>query len=150
MKLSASQLAKRAEKAQGHKSNWDAMLSDAYEFALPMRNTYNSQAPGQQKMDRVFDSTAINSVQNFASILQQGVTPPFQEFLDFLPGVDIPEQNQEEARKQLKEKQKQLKVPTESKGGRDQRPSWELRQNLNPRLPVLRDYCDRTPSILKS
>ena len=108
MKLSASQLAKRAEKAQGHKSNWDAMLSDAYEFALPMRNTYNSQAPGQQKMDRVFDSTAINSVQNFASILQQGVTPPFQEFLDFLPGVDIPEQNQEEARKQLKEKQKQF------------------------------------------
>ena len=106
MKLNAEQLVSRSKSAGAIKKQWESMLRDAYEFAMPMRNLYSSAAPGQQKMERVFDSTAINSVQNFASIIQQGVTPPFQEFLDFLPGSEIPEEQQEEARKILKQAQK--------------------------------------------
>ena len=106
MKLNAEQLVSRSKSAGAIKKQWESMLRDAYEFAMPMRNLYSSAAPGQQKMERVFDSTAINSVQNFASIIQQGVTPPFQEFLDFLPGSEIPEEQHEEARKILKQAQK--------------------------------------------
>jgi hypothetical protein len=106
MRLNAEQLTARAKAAGTVKSAWDSMLRDAYEYAMPMRNLYSAAAPGQQKMDRVFDSTAINSVQNFASIIQQGVTPPFQEFMDFLPGSEIPEEQQDNAREILKQAQK--------------------------------------------
>nr|AKH47355.1 hypothetical protein TMO_0053 [uncultured marine virus] len=105
MKLNASQLSKRAKAADGVKSNWESLLRDCYEFALPMRNLYQTNTPGQQKMDRVFDSTAINSTQVFASTIQQGVTPPFQEFLDFLPGSDISKADKEKATKLFKELQ---------------------------------------------
>jgi len=106
MRLNAEQLTARAKAAGTVKSCWESMLRDAYEYAMPMRNLYSAATPGQQKMDRVFDSTAINSVQNFASIIQQGVTPPFQEFLDFLPGSEIPEEQQSNAREILKKAQK--------------------------------------------
>lgn len=104
--LTAAQVVKRANNANDIKRNWVELLRDAYEFALPMRNLYEVTQVGQQKMDRVFDSTAINSTQNFASTIQQGVTPPFTQFLDFLPGSAIPEGKKQAVIKKLQEIQK--------------------------------------------
>lgn len=82
---------KRANAANDAKQNWVSQYRDAYQFALPMRNLYETTQPGSDKMNRVFDSTAIISTQKFASRLQSNLTPPFQQWLDFLPGTDIPD-----------------------------------------------------------
>lgn len=91
MQLTAEQLSVRADMADQQKQNWIPMLRDAYEFALPMRNQYEVTQPGAEKMDRVFDSTAINSTQKFATRMQAGIVPPFQKWLTFEPGPEVPE-----------------------------------------------------------
>lgn len=91
MQLSVENLGIRAAAADQIKQNWVPMLRDAYEFALPMRNQYEVTQPGSEKMDRVFDSTAINSTQKFATRIQAGIVPPFQKWQTFDPGPDVPE-----------------------------------------------------------
>lgn len=91
MQLTAEQLAVRANMADQQKQNWIPMLRDAYEFALPMRNLYEVTQPSTEKMDRVFDSTAINSTQKFATRMQAGIVPPFQKWQTFEPGPETPD-----------------------------------------------------------
>ncbi len=90
MQLTVEKLGIRADMADQQKQNWVPMLRDAYEFALPMRNLYEVTQPGNEKMDRVFDSTAINSTQKFATRMQAGIVPPFQKWQTFEPGPDTP------------------------------------------------------------
>ena len=98
----------RASTANDQKQNWVSQYRDAYEFGLPMRNLYETFQPGADKMTRVFDSTAINSTQKFASRLQSNLTPPFQEWLDFLPGTDVSEEQKETATAKLQKVQKKF------------------------------------------
>ena len=98
----------RASTANDQKQNWVSQYRDAYEFGLPMRNLYETFQPGADKMSRVFDSTAINSTQKFASRLQSNLTPPFQEWLDFLPGTDVGEEQIAEATAKLQIVQKKF------------------------------------------
>ena len=75
-KLNAEQLKRKYDLNNSHKDNWRSIYEDAYRYALPMRNLYDgyyeSNTPGQDKMARVFDSTAIDSTQKFANRLQSG------------------------------------------------------------------------------
>lgn len=91
----------RANSADQEKLNWVSQYRDAYEYALPMRNLYSTFQPGAEKMTRVFNSTPIISTQKFASRLQSNLTPPSQHWLDFVPGIEIPEDSKEEAREIL-------------------------------------------------
>ena len=91
MQLTPEKLGIRADMADQQKQNWIPMLRDAYEFALPMRNLYEVTQPGAEKMDRVFDSTAINSTQKFATRMQAGIVPPFQKWQTFEPGPFVPD-----------------------------------------------------------
>lgn len=87
----------RGNSADQEKQNWVSQYRDAYEFALPMRNLYSTFQPGADKMNRVFNSTQIISTQKFASRLQSNLTPPNQEWLDFIPGSEIDPNNKEQA-----------------------------------------------------
>jgi hypothetical protein len=98
----------RGNSADQEKQNWVSQYRDAYEFALPMRNLYSTFQPGADKMNRVFNSTQIISTQKFASRLQSNLTPPNNEWLDFLPGTNILDQDKDEARRILKEAQKKF------------------------------------------
>lgn len=89
--LTVENLAIRSDRADQQKQNWVPMLRDAYEFALPMRNLYEVKQQGAEKMDRVFDSTAINSTQKFATRMQAGIVPPFQKWINFDAGSETPE-----------------------------------------------------------
>jgi len=95
----------RANSADQEKQNWVSQYRDAYEFALPMRNLYSTFQPGADKMVRVFNSTQIISTQKFASRLQSNLTPPNQEWLDFVPGTEILPENKDEALKLLQDAQ---------------------------------------------
>lgn len=74
MEVSVKEIKKRYKKAQTHKEQWRAIYEEAYEYALPMRNLYDGyyeqSVPGQNKMKRVFDSTAIHSTARFANRIQ--------------------------------------------------------------------------------
>jgi len=93
MRLKPDEILKRQELAQRKKDEFQQLYQDAYEFALPQRQLYGvweGSATGMKKMQRVFDSTAINSTQRFANRLQSVVFPPQRKWARLEAGNDIP------------------------------------------------------------
>ena len=103
--LTLETIKKRYKQAEAHKDHWRAIYEEAYEFALPMRNLYDGyyegDVPGQNKMKRVFDSTAIHSTSRFANRIQSSLFPPQREWCRLLPGEDIPADRKVEAQQAL-------------------------------------------------
>ena len=104
-KYKPSELKKRYESAERQKSHWRAIYEDAYRYALPDRNLYDGyydgNVPGQDKMSKVFDSTAMQSTQKFANRIQSGLFPPQQSWCRLQPGEQIPEERQIEVQQIL-------------------------------------------------
>lgn len=103
---SVEEILKRHDIAQRRKDNWRQIYEDCYEFGLPQRNLYDGYyegggAPGQNKMVRVFDSTAINATQRFANRLQSGLFPPYAPWCRLEPGPEIPVDRRLEAQAAL-------------------------------------------------
>ena len=105
MRLTAEDVLKRHDKALIKKEDFRNLYEEAYEFALPQRNLYDGHYDGKvggtKKMNRVFDSTAINSTQRFANRMQSGIFPPQRKWCRLEPGPDIPEQRKSEAQAAL-------------------------------------------------
>ena len=84
----------RSKKAFSRKEQWRTIYEDCYRYALPQRNLYEGyyegNVPGQNKMNMVFDSTAIHSTQRFANRIQSGLFPPYKKWCRLEPGNDIP------------------------------------------------------------
>ncbi len=94
MELSVEELKKRYKVANTQKEMWRSIYEEAYEFALPMRNLYDGyyegDVPGQNKMKRVFDSTAVHSTARFANRIQSALFPPQRPWCRLEPGNEIP------------------------------------------------------------
>jgi hypothetical protein len=100
MRLTPEQILKRQIAAQTKKDEFQQLYQDAYEFALPQRQLYGvweGGATGSKKMQRVFDSTAINSTQRFANRLQSVVFPPQRKWAKLEAGSDIPADRRQQA-----------------------------------------------------
>jgi hypothetical protein len=65
----------RAKSAFATESQWESLLTDAYDYYLPNRNLFNRESEGQPKMDLIFDSTAPMAIQIGASKLQENIAP---------------------------------------------------------------------------
>lgn len=104
-KLDSQQLKKRATAAWSRKEQWRQLYDDAYEFGLPQRNlydgTWDSEARGQSKGGRVFDSTAVHATQRFANRMQSGLFPPDKQWMVLQPGTAIPPENADPVREAL-------------------------------------------------
>lgn len=104
-KFKPEQLKEKYEKAHSHKEQWRSIYEDAFRYCLPQRNLYTgygeSDVPGQDKMSRVFDSTAIDSTQKFANRLQSGLFPPQSKWCRLVPGTQIPKERKIETQKIL-------------------------------------------------
>jgi hypothetical protein len=99
-RLSPDDIIKRQKTAQTKKDEFQQLYQDAYEFALPQRQLYGvweGGSTGSKKMQRVFDSTAINSTQRFANRLQSAVFPPQRQWCKLEPGMDIPVERRAQA-----------------------------------------------------
>lgn len=70
----------RGKKAWQKKQLWEDELEDVYDYAMPNRNRWDKDSPGDRKNEKVYDSTAIQSTQSFASKLQNKLTPPFEDW----------------------------------------------------------------------
>lgn len=87
----AEEICKRFEKAKGRKALWEELYRDAQEYAAPHRETFYEQTPGQPKDggQKVFDSTAQDSVMNGVSNLHSSLTPPMKRWIDLEAGVKL-------------------------------------------------------------
>ena len=103
--LEVREVKRRYKKAQTHKEQWRSIYEEAYEYALPMRNLYDGyyegDVPGQNKMKRVFDSTAIHSTARFANRIQSSLFPPQRSWCRLEPGNEIPADRKVEAQQAL-------------------------------------------------
>ena len=104
-KLNVKEVMQREAKAQARKDEWRSIYQDCYEYALPQRNLYNGywegKTPGQNKMQRVFDSTAMSSTKRFANRMQAGLFPPNRHWCKLEPGSAIPVQDRARAQEIL-------------------------------------------------
>ena len=94
-KMSVETVIKRASLASSKKDQWRTIYQECYEYALPQRNLYDGfyegGVPGQKKMSKVFDSTAIHSTQRFANRIQSSLFPPYRAWCSLKAGNEIPE-----------------------------------------------------------
>ena len=104
-RISPQEILKRQEKAEARKEEWRTIYEECYEFALPQRNLYTGyyegRTPGQNKMARVFDATAVNSTQRFANRIQSALFPPYRSWCTLHPGNNIPNERKAEVREAL-------------------------------------------------
>jgi len=111
-KLNPKDLKKRYENAERQKAHWRSIYEDAYRYALPDRNLYDGyyegNVPGQDKMSKVFDSTAMQSTQKFANRIQSGLFPPQQSWCRLQPGDQIPEERSIEVQQILDKYSEQM------------------------------------------
>jgi hypothetical protein len=82
-------LKRRYSKAMDREKVWHDQLDDAYEYFLPNRNLFNREDKGQKKMDRIFDSTALNAIQLGASKLQEYIAPNWMRWAIFEPTDEV-------------------------------------------------------------
>ena len=105
MHVKSNEVLDRSKKAFARKEQWRTIYEDCYRYALPQRNLYDGYyegtVPGQNKMNMVFDSTAIHSTQRFANRIQSGLFPPYKKWCRLEPGNDIPAERKAEVQAAL-------------------------------------------------
>ena len=99
-RMKVEEVIKRSTLANARKDEWRAIYQECYEYALPQRNLYDGNyeggTPGQNKMQKVYDSTAIDSTQRFANRIQSGLFPPYRVWCRLQAGTAIPAQRTSE------------------------------------------------------
>jgi hypothetical protein len=104
-------------------SNWHDLLDDVYEYFLPNRNLFDDFAKGQKKMDRIFDSTAMEAIQQAASKLQENIAPIQARWATFAPSNEI---------------------VNELESGDFDVTEKDIRENLESQATIVFDYINRS------
>lgn len=112
----AQQRYKRYGKAKANMDLWSGLLKDAYRYTIPDRDDFFRDTKGDNRMDDIFDDTAIDGVQNYATNIQKMLTPAYRRWAKLIPGDVI---NKAQKAKNLtdddiKEVKKQLEEVTET------------------------------------
>lgn len=100
---SVTDLIKRFDEAARIRELWRALHQEAFDYAAPNRETFNDHSQGQSKNRQVYDSTAVLGLQQFANRIQGAFMPPWQEYLEFVAGSDIPEADEDKVNEDLEE-----------------------------------------------
>ena len=86
---SVNDMKTREKRAFDTQAMWHDQLSDVYEYFLPQRNLFETENTGQKKMDRIFDSTSLTSIQQAASKLQENIAPIQARWAAFQPSNEV-------------------------------------------------------------
>jgi len=102
--MNGKDMLKRFNAANARKSLWIDTLQQAYQYALPQREEfYQNTREGQKKNEEVYDSTAINGLQAWASRLMATIMPPWRQWGTMVAGQEIPEADKDEVMKGLEQ-----------------------------------------------
>ncbi|TPW33236.1 hypothetical protein FJU08_01335 [Martelella alba] len=96
----------RREAAKRERDEFQPLLDEAYQYAIPYRKSANSErsgtSRGEKRVDQVYDHTAIDSAFRFAGKLQQDFWPAGQDNFKLEPGpVIISKEDRDQLTKQL-------------------------------------------------
>ena len=82
---------------------FEDLFQECYDYALPQREGFYYNAPGQRRDDKIFDETAVVGTQEFASRLQSGLVPNFARWSDLVAGSEVPPEEKDEVNNSLDE-----------------------------------------------
>jgi len=98
MKL--ADLRRRYHAALQERQPWEAAYQECYDYALPGRKSFFSRSP-EQDAPEIFDPTAVNGIQEFASRMQAGMVPNFSQWIKLEVGQEVPEEEAAAVNQQL-------------------------------------------------
>lgn len=82
----------RYRRAMERRQPWAGHWQECYAHALPQREAaIMDTAPGAKKGIRLYDGTATDAVDQLAASLLSELTPPWDQWFDFKPGREAPE-----------------------------------------------------------
>ena len=103
MALEYDKISKRYEQAKSNKMSWDSHIRECYRYFMPERNTIDASGKGSKKREYVFDSTAQDSLEDFATRMESELIPSNLNWMKLESGSDIPEDAQEKTDAYLEE-----------------------------------------------
>lgn len=99
---SMESILKRIKAADERYNLWRSLHSEAMDYATPQRETISHKTQGSKKSRFIFDSTAIEGSEQFASRIQASLMPSWQQWAQLGAGDDIPEDEKDAVEKELK------------------------------------------------
>ncbi|HYD30080.1 MAG TPA: portal protein [Azospirillaceae bacterium] len=86
----ARALLDRYAAAKARRAPWESHWQECYDHALPQGPGFTRNAqPGERKVDRLFDGTAPDAVDQLAASLLGQLTPPWSRWFGLVPGPDL-------------------------------------------------------------
>jgi hypothetical protein len=87
--LSLDAVWSRYQQARKRRRCWEGLWRDCYTYALPQRGAGFGQefAPGRNPAERLFDSTAVDAVEQLAASLLAELTPPWSQCSGWSPAA---------------------------------------------------------------
>lgn len=90
LKALAIRAISRYQKLKSERWNWDTHWQEIGDYCIPRKDdVYNTKPTGEKKYDKVFDSTAIHTVELLASALHGMLTNPATFFFELTTGDPI-------------------------------------------------------------
>ncbi|MEO1017409.1 MAG: portal protein, partial [Pseudomonadota bacterium] len=70
------------ERARSRRQGWEQLWRDCYSFAMPLRASGFSEntIPGARQVDKIYDATAPDAVEQLAASLLANLTPPWSRW----------------------------------------------------------------------
>ena len=93
--LDYEKIIKRVDAAKASKALWESHFRECYRYAMPQRNTIDNWSKGAKKREFVFDSTAEDALEDFATRMESELVPPNLHFMKLEAGTEIPEDEAE-------------------------------------------------------
>lgn len=115
----------RCKRAFAKEGMWRDLLESVYEYFLPQRNIFDEQAKGSKKMDKIYDATALEAIQEGASRLQDGIAPIWKRWAKVEPSDAI--------KRQLEEMGEEAPVTLE-----------QIQEHLDLQSEIAFDYLNRS------
>lgn len=86
----AAALLERFAQARNRRAGWESHWQDCYDYALPNGRPFrHGGTPGERRVDRLFDGTAPDGVEQLAASLLAQLTPPWSRWFGFVPGPEL-------------------------------------------------------------
>lgn len=97
-----SEIIQAFSKCANDRVNWETLYSEAYQYTIPQRDTFNYKTDGGENDNKeLFDSTPLDCINKFSSNIQSSLMPPGQKWVSLKPGYKVPDDQKKDMQEQL-------------------------------------------------
>lgn len=107
--LDAKDALRAASKAWERKEQWRSLYDQCFDLALPERNLYTKTAPGAERSDHIWDSTAVIGAARFANRMLAQINPASFD-IELGPASEIPDEERSGATAEIEAEAKAIKA----------------------------------------